>query len=106
VVSFKPQPLYPGGKYPRYTLNRKSGEPHSQSGLFGENKSFLPPKIAPEGKFVKHSGSQKAVTGMFTRVMIAQMSCLTHSTTATKRHGSTSINTLLLQDKLDTYVYV
>jgi hypothetical protein len=27
VVSFMPGPLYPRGKYPRYTLDRKLGEP-------------------------------------------------------------------------------
>jgi hypothetical protein len=32
VVSFTPQPLYPGGKRPRYALGRRLGGPQSLSG--------------------------------------------------------------------------
>jgi hypothetical protein len=40
VVNFTPRPLYPRGKSPRYTLDRRLGGP--RSGLFGEEKILEP----------------------------------------------------------------
>jgi hypothetical protein len=42
VVSFTVLPLYPGGKSPRYPLDRRLGGPHSRSGRFGEEKILDP----------------------------------------------------------------
>jgi len=42
VVISTPWPLYPRGKSPWYPLNRRLGEPHSQSGCGGEEKNSLP----------------------------------------------------------------
>jgi hypothetical protein len=42
VVSFTPQPHYPRGNSPRYPLNRRMGRPQNQSGLYREEKNFLP----------------------------------------------------------------
>jgi hypothetical protein len=48
VVSFEPRPLYPRGKSPRYSLDRKLGGPQNRSGRGGEeNNSQLPPGIEP-----------------------------------------------------------
>jgi hypothetical protein len=48
VVSFTPRPLYPQGKSPWYTLDRRLGEPQSHSGRGVEEKnSQLPPGIEP-----------------------------------------------------------
>jgi hypothetical protein len=53
VVSFMPQLLYPQGKSPWYPLDRKLGEPQSQSGRSGEEKNsqslpgLKPPIIQP-----------------------------------------------------------
>jgi hypothetical protein len=38
VVSFKPRPLYPQGKKPRYPLGGRLGGPQSRSGRSGEEK--------------------------------------------------------------------
>jgi hypothetical protein len=37
VVSVIPRPLYPQGKSPRYSLDRRLGEPQNLSGQHGEN---------------------------------------------------------------------
>jgi hypothetical protein len=39
VVSFTPRPLYPQGKSPWYTLDRRLGGLHSRSGVGGEEKN-------------------------------------------------------------------
>jgi hypothetical protein len=39
VVNFTPQPLYPHGKSPWYSLNKKLGAPQSHSGCGGEEKN-------------------------------------------------------------------
>jgi hypothetical protein len=39
VVSFTPRPLYPQGKSPRYSLDRRLGGPQSRSGRGGEEKN-------------------------------------------------------------------
>jgi hypothetical protein len=41
VVSFKPRPLYPRGKSPGNTLDRRLGEPQSRSGRCGEEKNTM-----------------------------------------------------------------
>jgi hypothetical protein len=38
VVSLTPQPLYPTGKEFRYPLDRRTGEPQSRSGPYGDVK--------------------------------------------------------------------
>jgi hypothetical protein len=43
VISFTPRPLYPQGKSPRYTLDRRLGGLQSRSGHGGEEKNFQPP---------------------------------------------------------------
>jgi hypothetical protein len=45
VVSFKHRPLYPRGKSPRYTLDRRPGGPQSQSGRRGGEKILPPPGL-------------------------------------------------------------
>jgi hypothetical protein len=48
VVSFTPRPLYPQGKSPWHTLDRKLGGPQSRSGRGGEEKNSQPtPGIKP-----------------------------------------------------------
>jgi hypothetical protein len=42
VVIFMPQPLYPQGKSPWYTLDRRLDGPQSQSGHGGEEKNSQP----------------------------------------------------------------
>jgi hypothetical protein len=39
VVSFTPQPLYPQGESPCYSMDRRLGGPRSQSGRGGEEKN-------------------------------------------------------------------
>jgi hypothetical protein len=43
VVSFTPRPLYPQGKSPWYSLDRRLGGPQSRSGRGGEDKNSQPP---------------------------------------------------------------
>jgi hypothetical protein len=43
MVSFTPRPLYPQGKNPWYTLNRRLGEPQNRSWYGGEKKNSQPP---------------------------------------------------------------
>jgi hypothetical protein len=43
VVSFTPRPLYPQGKSPWYSLDRRLGGPHNRSGRGGEEKNSQPP---------------------------------------------------------------
>jgi len=38
-----PQPLYPQGKRPQYSLDRRVGGPQRWSGHCGEEKNFQPP---------------------------------------------------------------
>jgi hypothetical protein len=45
VVSFTPRPLYPQGKSPWYTLDRRLGGPESRSGRGGEEKNFQPLRL-------------------------------------------------------------
>jgi hypothetical protein len=42
VVGFPPQPIYPQGKSPFYTLDRRLGGPQSRSGRGGEEKNSQP----------------------------------------------------------------
>jgi hypothetical protein len=42
VVSFTPRPLYPQGKSPWYSLDRRLGGPQSRSGRGGEEKNSQP----------------------------------------------------------------
>jgi hypothetical protein len=44
VVSFTPWSLYPQGKSPWYTLDRRLDGPQSRSGRGGEEKDFQPLK--------------------------------------------------------------
>jgi hypothetical protein len=41
VVSFKPRPLYPQGKSPWYSLDRRLGDPQSRSGHGGDAFQLL-----------------------------------------------------------------
>jgi hypothetical protein len=43
VVSFMLRLLYPQGKSPYYTVDRRLGEPRSPSGRGGEEKNSQPP---------------------------------------------------------------
>jgi hypothetical protein len=45
VVSFTPLPLYPLGKFLRYSLDRRLGEPKSRSGRRGDEKILDPPVV-------------------------------------------------------------
>jgi hypothetical protein len=45
VANFTYRPLYPGGKSPRYPLERRLGGPQNQSGRRGEEKILLPPGL-------------------------------------------------------------
>jgi hypothetical protein len=48
VVSFMSLPLYPEGKNPRHSLDRKLGKPQSQSGHSSEEKNSQPlPGLEP-----------------------------------------------------------
>jgi hypothetical protein len=47
VVSFTPLPLYPPGKSPLYSLDRRLGGPQSRSGRCGEAKYLALPGIEP-----------------------------------------------------------
>jgi hypothetical protein len=48
VVSFTPRPLYPEGKRPCFSLEKRLGGPQSRSGRGGEEKnSHPPPGIEP-----------------------------------------------------------
>jgi len=40
-LRFTSRSLYPWGKKPRYSLDRRLGEPQSRSGRGGEEKEFL-----------------------------------------------------------------
>jgi len=42
VIRFTPRPLYPQGKSPWYSLDRRQGEPQSHSGRGGEEKNSQP----------------------------------------------------------------
>jgi hypothetical protein len=58
VVRFTPRPLYPQGKSPWYTLDRRLSGPQSRSGRGGEEKnSQPPPRIMPHEK-ISESGSK------------------------------------------------
>jgi hypothetical protein len=63
VVSFTPRPLYPRGKSPRYTLDRRLGGPQSRSGRRGEEnllpRNFLEGRIIR--KNVRHYINQHAI---------------------------------------------
>jgi hypothetical protein len=43
VVSFMPRPFTPGGKSPRYTLDKRLGGPQCRSGRCGLEKNLFPP---------------------------------------------------------------
>jgi hypothetical protein len=52
MVNLTPRPLYPRGKRPRYSLDRRLGGPQNRSGHSGgeEKNSQTPPGIEPSAK--------------------------------------------------------
>jgi len=68
VVSFTPLPLYPSKKSPRYSLDRRLGEPESQSGRGSEEKQIPAPTVNGTQQKAAGKGTQRPTPIILTTV--------------------------------------